>query len=259
MEQVAVSDSATLLDGLAGRVAIVASHAGLHAAWLCAAAGLRAVLLHDAGVGRDGAGIAGLALLDEADLPAAALSGAVIGDGADCARSGQISHANRAAAALGVAIGMKAADAARCLLAAGPGGIGLKPLREVRHHLAPGIVALDSAGLLGLEDSGLVVATGSHGNLLGGRPATAAKAAVFAALFNDAGDPAPSRLPALQARGIAGATVACDSARIGDGRSTAEDGVLSHVNAIAAGHGLRSGMPARQALALLAAAREKRA
>ena len=39
-----------------------------------------------------------------------------------------------------------------------------------------------------------------------------------------------SRLPALDARGIAAATVSAAGARIGDARSTYEDGVLSRVN-----------------------------
>ena len=51
--------------------------------------------------------------------------------------------------------------------------------------------------------------TGSHGGLLGGRPETP-RAAVFAALYNDADggiDGAGfTRLPALDARGIAVAT-----------------------------------------------------
>ena len=60
-----------------------------------------------------------------------------------------------------------------------------------------------------------------------------------------------SRLPALDARGIAAATVAAASARIGDARSTYEDGILSRVNARAAALGLAPGMPARDAVAIL--------
>jgi len=51
-----------------------------------------------------------------------------------------------------------------------------------------------------------------------------------------------SRLPALDARGIAAATVSAASARIGDARSTYEDGVLSRVNASAAALGLAPGI-----------------
>ncbi|WP_376096133.1 hypothetical protein ACE7GA_04330 [Roseomonas sp. CCTCC AB2023176] len=118
--------------------------------------------------------------------------------------------------------------------------------------------ALDSNGLVNAGDIGAVIATGSHGGLLGGRPETAVKQPVFGALYNDAGigvdEAGVSRLPALDARGIAGATVSAMSARIGEGRSTAADGVLSRVNATAARLGLREGMPAREALMILAKA-----
>src|SRR5262249_57595608 len=112
------------------------------------------------------------------------------------------------------------------------------------------------SGALGVhEDKDGVVITGSHGGLLGGRPETALKYDVRGALYNDAGigkdEAGVSRLPALDARGIAAATVSAVSARIGDARSTYEDGVLSRVNSHAAALGLAPGMPAREAVPLL--------
>ena len=90
---------------------------------------------------------------------------------------------------------------------------------------------------------------------MGGRPETALKYDVRAAFYNDAGigidEAGVSRLPALDQRGIAAATVSAESARIGDARSTYEDGVLSRVNARAAALGLTPGMPGREAVALL--------
>ena len=78
---------------------------------------------------------------------------------------------------------------------------------------------------------------------------------MLAALYNDAGigkDAAgTSRLPALDARGIAAATVSSVSARIGDARSTYEDGIISRVNARAASLGLREGISAREFVAVL--------
>ena len=92
--------------------------------------------------------------------------------------------------------------------------------------------------------------TGSHGGLLGGRPDTALKADALAALFNDAGigidEAGVTRLPALDSRGIAAGTVAASSARIGDARSTYEDGILTRVNRRAAALGLAPGMTARE-------------
>ena len=96
--------------------------------------------------------------------------------------------------------------------------------------------------------------TGSHGGLLGGKPDTALKYDVLAALFNDAGigidEAGVARLPALDARGIAAGTVAAASARIGDARSTYEDGILSRINPRAAAFGIAPGMTAREFVAI---------
>ena len=97
--------------------------------------------------------------------------------------------------------------------------------------------------------------------LLGGRPATAVKYDVFAAIYNDADfgidDAGISRLPALDARGIAGATVSAWSARIGDGQSTYRDGYVTAVNARAAQCGGEIGISAIELVARLVAARLK--
>jgi hypothetical protein len=114
----------------------------------------------------------------------------------------------------------------------------------------PAVWALDSASLVGAEHAGAIVVTGSHGGLLGGRPDTALKADALAALFNDAGigidEAGVTRLPALDSRGIAAGTVAASSARIGDARSTYEDGILTRVNRRAAALGIAPGMNARE-------------
>jgi hypothetical protein len=119
----------------------------------------------------------------------------------------------------------------------------------------PALWALDSASLVGAEHVGTVVVTGSHGGLLGGRPDTALKVDALAALFNDAGigvdGAGVTRLPALEARGIAAGTVAAASARIGDARSTYEDGVLTRVNPCAAAFGIAPGMSAREFVAII--------
>ena len=56
-----------------GRAAIAASHGGVYAAYVAAKAGLKAVILSDAGVGRERAGISGLAYLATMGMPAAAI------------------------------------------------------------------------------------------------------------------------------------------------------------------------------------------
>ena len=116
--------------------------------------------------------------------------------------------------------------------------------------------ALDSIGKVLPEDAGRVLVIGSHGALHGGRPESALPVDAAAAVFHDAGIGADrigiSRLPVLGARGIPAAAVDGMTARIGDGRSMWETGVLRHVNAPAAARGATSGMrvPAFAALFL---------
>lgn len=267
--RVIVRDSVTELDASArGRVALAPSHGGRYAAAFAARLGVSAVILSDAGIGRNRAGVAGLDLLDALGVPAAAIDvwSARIADGKDCLARGVLSTVNARAAALGLAPGMAAAEAVRLLAAADLPPAPPPPRldearREIAHAGAPGVrvLALDSNTLVRPEDAGHVVVTGSHGGLLGGRPETAVKAAVFAALYNDAGvgiDRAGlSRLPALEARGIAAATVAAESAEIGDAESTYRDGIVSAFNETAARFGAAEGQPARDLVARLVQAR----
>src|SRR5690242_3488318 len=96
-----------------GRAAIAASHGGAYAAYCAAKAGVKAVILCDAGVGRERAGISGLPWLEQLGVAAAAISyrSARIGDGGDCYARGLISFTNAQAATAGVAPGMTAREA----------------------------------------------------------------------------------------------------------------------------------------------------
>jgi hypothetical protein len=266
-----VTDSVTMLGTDArGRAAIAASHGGVYAAYLAAKAGLKAVILSDGGIGRERAGIGGLAYLATMGVPAAAIGhrSARIGDGVDCAKRGIISHVNEAAAAAGIRAGMHASVALDLLAASDlPAAPMPAPQEETRRRVAEAeaagiaVLALDSASLVEAGDTGAVVLTGSHGALLGGRPETAMKVAVFAAVFNDADrgadDCGISRLPALDARNIAGATVSAWSARIGDGLSTYRDGMVTAVNETAVRCGGEIGIPAAELVQRLIAARRK--
>jgi hypothetical protein len=266
-----VTDSVTMLGADArGRAAIAASHGGVYAAYLAAKAGVKAVILSDAGVGRDRAGISGLAFLAAMGVPAAAIGhrSARIGDGIDCARRGILSYVNAPAAALGLRAGMRASVALDLLAASElPPSPAPPPQEETRRRVAeaeaPGVavLAIDSASLVEPDDVGAIVLTGSHGALLGGRPETAIKIAVFAAVFNDADrgidDCGIARLPALDQRGIAGATVSAWSARIGDGLSTYRDGVVTAVNETAARCGGEIGIAATALVERLVAAAAK--
>lgn len=252
--QILVVDSITKLDqSHRGQVLVAGSHGGLYPAYLAAKAGLRGVILHDAGLGLDRAGIASLDYLDRLGMAAAAVShlSARIGDGKDMAVRGRLSHVNRVAQALGCAQGQTCADAAQSMRAAPPCRAEPPDYDEARFLLrrvadAPDVWGLDSNSLVRPEDAGAIAVTGSHGALLGGQPESVIRATVLAAVYHDAGigiDRAGiSRLPALEARGVIAATVAGDTARIGDARSVWQTGTLSAFNPGAERAGARLGM-----------------
>src|SRR3954468_24802859 len=98
-------DSISYLDaGDAGHVVVAASHGGSSSARYALQHAPAAVFLDDAGVGKDDAGIAALAMLE---FPAAAVShlSARIGDAEDMWRNGVLSHVNASAAVLGLKAG----------------------------------------------------------------------------------------------------------------------------------------------------------
>ncbi len=260
---IVVADSVTKLGPAhRGRVLVAASHGGVFAAYLAAKAGVRAVVLNDAGRAKDDSGLAGLAYLEALGIPAATVShlSARIGDGKDTLDCGLISAANAPARAAGVIVGEPCAVAAARLVAA-PNVSGRPPAyAEARYVLldapgAPAVWGLDSASLIEPVDRERIVIIGSHGGLVGGRPEAALKYDARAAVFHDAGggkDGAGyARLPALDARGIAAATVEGMSARIGDARSLWETGVLSQVNGCAARLGARPGLTTQRFAGLL--------
>jgi hypothetical protein len=239
----------------AGAVVVNGSHGGIYAAYVAAKLRVAAAVFNDAGVGRDQAGIAGLDYLAGLGIPAAAVGHqtARIGDGPDMMARGIVTHANSPAIAIGCRPGLACRDAAAALQQAASSLREPPPALEAAFLLIdepPAVWALDSASLVGAEHAGAIVVTGSHGGLLGGRPDTALKADALAALFNDAGigidEAGVTRLPALDSRGIAAGTVAASSARIGDARSTYEDGILTRVNQRAAALGIAPGMTARE-------------
>lgn len=254
-----VVDSVTdLAETARDAVAVTGSHGGEFSGRAALAARVRGVVFSDAGGGRDQAGVSGLAFLAEQGVAAAAVAAgsARIGDGHDVWDSGIVSARNEVAAALGVTRGMTCRAAAE-RMTRGPTqdevrrqtSYGLVDgLAESRTLVADGrlrVWALDSASLAGARDDGAVLLTGSHGGLPGGDPARALNCAAAFAAFNDAGlgkDGAGiGRLGPLDDRDVAAVTVSAASARIGDGLSTLDDGVISHANAAAARLGAAEG------------------
>lgn len=235
-----------------GNVVIAASHGGIYAGYCAAKGHLRGVILNDAGIGRERAGISSLGYLDALGIAAACADNQScrIGDGRDMGASGVTSFVNATAAALGCAPGQSVTACAELMRAAPLSTAAVPPLQEARFvaRSVPGeprVIVMDSVSLVEPSDAGAIVITASHGGLLGGDPASALRTEAIAAIFSDAGfgkDRAGiTRLPVLDRRGIAGATVSADSARIGDGRCVYADGVLSFVNETAAAMGIRTG------------------
>jgi hypothetical protein len=261
--QVIAEPSVTKLDARhRGAVLVAGSHGGVIAGYLAAKAGVRAVILNDAGVGKDGAGISSLPYLEKIGLAAATVGhmSARIGEGADMLARGVITHANATAERLGVRRGQSCAEAAERLREAPAATAAPPPYEEGRFPIreapgAPAIWGLDYVSLVLPEDKDRILIIGSHGGILAGKPETAMKHDAIAAVFNDAGigadGAALTRLPPLAARGIAAATVDCMSARIGDARSAWETGILSHVNATAKTLGAQPGMSTQDFVGLV--------
>ena len=242
-----------------GHAVVCASHGGRYAAYCAKNAGVSAVVFNDAGIGRERAGVAGLEWLAQWLIPAAAVScvSARIGDGHDTFERGVVSTVNDPALALGVRPGMRASEVAERFCAAeargNPGSDAGSFTAEARSAVegfgdVP-VLSLDSASLVTASDRDAIVITASHGGLVGGDPHYAIKADVFAAFFNDAtigiDNAGIGRLAPLDARGIAAVTVSAWSARIGDGRSTLDDGFISAANARAQSLGAEVGLAAR--------------
>jgi hypothetical protein len=260
-KEIILADTATKLGADApGSVIVTGSHGGRYAAYLTLKAHPRAVIHNDAGVGKDQAGIAVIAMAEALGIAAATLAhtSCRIGDAADMMARGVVSYANAPARALGVSPGMACHEAALRLVAARAAGRDPDPCEEARRVLEnPGwrrrIVLIDSASLIAPEDAGQIIVTGSHGALVGGSAQMALRVEGFAAVFSDAGVGADgagiTRLPALDSRGIAGLTVSAASARIGDAVSLYTEGLISHANDTARRLGALPGEPLQQRLA----------
>jgi hypothetical protein len=266
--RVVITDSLTYCDARVCLTDVVVggSFIGTYPAAVALASGARAVIGNAAGVGKDEAGIAGLTVAERWGAPCAAVSEATarLADGRDTYEQGRISHLNAVAAALGVRVGMTCGEAAWRMLAAEPGARGRAAElttveREVVWQGAEGrVAAMVSVGLARPDNAGDVICGGSHSGLVTWRYVRGYGFAVAGVICNDAGigkeRSGIAGLGPLDRDGVAAAAVSCRSARIGDGHSTYEDGVVSHTNRRAARAGVRAGMPAREAaLAMLRA------
>lgn len=252
----ALDSAADILPRNAGRdVLVTASYIGVLPARLMHDYLPRAVIGFDGGVGPEGANIAGLWYFEALNVPAAAIdvSTVILGNGVDVYENGIVSFCNRPAQDCGVRRGMSAREAARLMLDHDPGRPTAYQVtnRQVVHEAPSGrqIVVTDSI-VFGTEaDRRNVLVTAGHTGRSGARHII--KVGPYGFICSDGGrgrdDSGMAGLPITNAAGIAGATVNARLARMGDGMSTYEDGVITAANELAAACGVQIGMPAREA------------
>src|SRR5271155_1663169 len=147
-------------------VVVSGSYGGRYNAFNAAKWGVRGVIMNDAGIGKDNAGIVGLDYLDQIALAAATADANTchIGDGDHMLAHGVISHVNRTAAALGCASGLSVRDCAGRMRMAVPPAITDGARYVVRDIPGePRVICADSIGMLQPGDGGQIVITASHG------------------------------------------------------------------------------------------------
>lgn len=252
MQTIQLADSITKLGPeFRGTVLIAGSHGGRYCGYLAALAGLRGVILNDAGIGKDKAGLGALDYLQPLGVAAATVAhtSARIGDGADLFERGRLSYCNEVASILGCTVGQTCREAAEvmCQGQAFAGEVpAYKESRALLRQTPVRVIACDSAALVESSDAGAIIITGSHGGVLAGRPGYGIAAQAHGAVFNDAGvgiDQAGiQRLRILEAASIPAATVDASSACIGDAHSAWESGIISHINSQATKRGVKVGM-----------------
>ena len=95
-------------------VIITGSHSGINSGEYLAGLNIKGVIGNDAGMGKENAGIAGMKILEEHGIPAAAVAAmsAHIGNGTSTYEQGKISAANELAKKLEIKVGMSAKEAA---------------------------------------------------------------------------------------------------------------------------------------------------
>jgi hypothetical protein len=241
-------------------VIVVGSYCGTRILAPMFTRGVKAVIATDAGIGKDDAGISGLKHGEGIGVPVAAI--AAMSAETSNGRStmlGDISRANAQARALGVAPGMVAYEAAVRLAKASAGKPVLTPLGAeeaaiVVEETARGrIWATPGTTAMKEQIPNDVICSGANSSRVfsDGVLRIAAKGAIA----NDAGiaknNTAVEGVTLLGERGIPAAAAATMSARLGEGLSTWNDGVVSVVNAVAVARGVTAGMPVKEAARLL--------
>lgn len=235
---------------------------------------VQAVFLNNAGIGKNGAGISGLAHYEAAGILACAVdhNSAEIGVARDTWESGVISHTNKLAQAAGIQTG----DAVQTAVAKvnnviqPPGlfqkspdiesladkmqAITIDPIKQFQTQIAGLTVTVsNSITFLNESNAGEIVVCGSHGGVSAGHYAQ--KHCLKAVFFNDAGigknNAGIKSLETLSETGIFACTVDCMSAEIFNGEDALENGIVSVCNSLAAKKGVTTMMTVKEAIGRL--------
>lgn len=260
--RIVVMDSARWVDerNTDRDVVVPASYIGVLPARMIAVHRPRGVVGHDACLGKEGAGIAGLWYLEALGIPAATADGmtAEMGNGMDLWESGRISRLNYPAERCGVQQGMSVKEAARLMRDVDPTDVevGNKIRREIveEHPSGRRIVVTDSIVWAYPEDENRsVLVTAGHTGRSGASFLLEAKPWGF--ICHDGGmsknNSGITGLEITAEHGLAGATIDGNTAPIGDAFRGWEEGRISACNQPARERGVEVGMTVKEAAHLL--------
>lgn len=256
--RVIVLDSARWVDerNTGTDVVVPASYIGVLPARMMAIHRPRGVIGHDACIGKDGAGIAGLWYLEALGIPAATADGmsAEMGNGQDLYEHGIISRLNYPAERCGVKVGMPVREAALLLrdTDADDVEVGNKIRREVMEEAPNGkrIVVTDSiVWALPEDEQRSVLVTAGHTGRSGAKFLLEANPWGF--ICHDGGmsknRSGITGLETTAAASLPGATIDGNSAPVGDAFRGYHEGTISACNEPARARGVEVGMTVAEA------------
>jgi uncharacterized protein YunC (DUF1805 family) len=242
-------------------VIVVGSYCGTRILAPMFTRGVKAVIATDAGVGKDNAGISGLLHAETIDVPVATIAAmsAETSNGRETLRIGKISRANAQARALGVEIGMIAYEAA-VRLAKAPAGKSIPT--PLGNEEEPTVVEKNAKGRIWATPGTTAIKEQIPNDVIcsGANSSRVSSDGVLrmgakGSIANDAGiarnNTAVEGVTLLEEKGVPAAAVSTMSARLGEGMSTWNDGVISVLNAPAAKLGVKVGMTAKDAARLM--------
>jgi hypothetical protein len=260
--RVVIMDSARWVDerNTGHDVVVPASYIGVLPARMVAIHRPRGVIGHDACIGKEGAGVAGLWYLEALGIPAATADGmsAEMGNGRDLYESGVLSRLNYPAEICGLRAGMSVREAAAVLCDVAPTDteVGNKVRREIveTHPSGRRTVVTDSIVWAYPEDEQTsVLVTAGHTGRSGASFLLEANPWGF--ICHDGGmsknQSGITGLKTTEEHGLAGATIDGNSAPIGDAFRGYAEGTISACNEPARARGVEVGMSVREVAHLL--------